>query len=202
MKNALLCILVFSVSLFSFMGHADEGPFYVVASAGYAMNKIDSDTHDELSYKLNFGYTLSEEWAVEVGYQGLGDAGLSNEDLLTSSDGLQEADYNVSAIQLSVLGRASNQHGELFYRIGVMQVNTESTFVLDASECLADNALVATQSDSVICSSDENEMAGIIGIGFDFYITRSLLLRAEIEHIQGREDYSAQALLLGLRYSF
>lgn len=198
MKNIFFSVLSLLIFTFSAASEANQRNFYVVASAGYATNEIGDDTHDELSYKLNLGYVLGEQWAVEFGFQGLGDSALSNSEILADS----ATDYSVSGFKLSALGKAGNQHGELFYRLGVAQIETDTSFALAGSACNTGSMLVTAQADSVICSANESVTAGVIGLGFDFYVTRSLLLRAEIEHIQGSRDYAAQSFLLGLRYNF
>jgi opacity protein-like surface antigen len=202
MKNVLLSML--ALALFSIPLHssAKNRTFYTVVSAGYATNDVQDETFDDLTYKANIGYVLGDQWALEFGFHGLGDAGLSNEDLINNTSGAGASNYTVNAIVLSALGKAGNEHGELFYRLGAVYLNSESTFLVASDTCAGDESLLASQTDSVLCGGDENQFAGVIGLGFDFYISRSLLLRTEFEYIQGTDDYSAQSVLLGLRYNF
>lgn len=200
---ALTCGVCTSVS-------ANNGGFHVVAAAGGAIsdvstNSFPSDDLEEVSYKLALGYELSQQWAFELAYQDMGD-----NELTMISDGqaivdFSEQAFDVSAVQLSALGKASNRHGELFYRLGVMQVMNEASYRVNASECGVDDTLVANLSTDPLLSSclrDNEELAGVIGIGFDFFVYRSLMLRLEMEYIKGEDDYEAQAAYVGFRLNF
>jgi hypothetical protein len=202
MKLIFVSLTIVLLAAFIPLSQAKQSTVYVVAGAGYATNNINNYQHDEVTFKLNVGYVLSKQWSVEIGYNGLGDSGLNNNQLAVDNANFETNDYNITAFRLSALGRARNQHGELFYRVGVMQVNAQRTYALDDTICEGNDALIATFSTTSVCQSDNDQIAGVIGLGFDFNMTDLTQLRVEIEHIQGQDDYSAQALLLGLRVNF
>lgn len=88
--------------------------------------------------------------------------------------GKQNKGLEVSGPFIAALGKATGQSGELFYRLGVIRADLKTT----------------------------SQTAGILGLGFDYYISTSLMIRSEIEHIQGESDYSANAVYIGLRVNF
>jgi hypothetical protein len=175
---ALLCVL-------SFSANADRN-FYGVLSAGYAQNEIDNYELDKASYKVSIGYELSPQWYVEAGYQALGEENASAAMALTDAD---IAEF--SALYLSVLGKARGQYGELFYKLGAARVDTNVESVSN---------LVCTPGP--VCQVDESLIAGVIGLGFDLYVHHSTMLRFEVEHMQGEQDYSANAAYIGVRLNF
>jgi opacity protein-like surface antigen len=202
MKNLMIVMLTLSLALVPKLSAANEDNFYTILGVGYATNSVNDDDLDELSYKLNIGYVLSRQWAIEIGFQGLGNSGLSNSDLLIDNSNFETADYDVNAFGISALGKAGNRQGELYYRLGLLQVNTQRNYVTDAGQCETSDALLLSEQSVDICSNDDSQIAGVIGLGFDFFVTPSLLLRTEIEHIQGNDDYSSQVFTVGLRFHF
>lgn len=202
MKFSLVSIIFVLIVSFTPYSQAKQSRLYVVAAGGYATNDINNYDHDEVTFKLNVGYVLSDQWSVELGYSGLGDSGLSNNDLAIDNTNFDTNDYNVTALRLSALGRARNQHGELFYRLGVMQINAQRTYAIGGEVCEGGDSLIGTISNTSICENDNDQIAGVIGIGFDLNMTDFTQLRFELEHIQGQDEYSGQAVLIGLRVNF
>ena len=202
MKLIIVSLIFALLAAFTPFSQAKQNTFYVVAGGGYASNDINNYEHDEVTFKLNLGYVLSDQWSVELGYNGLGDSGLNNSQLAVDNANFETNDYSITAFRLSALGRARNQHGELFYRVGVMQVNAQRTYALDGAVCEGSDSLIGTFSTTSVCQSDNDQIAGVIGLGFDFNLTNFTQLRVEVEHLQGQDDYSAQAILLGLRVNF
>lgn len=202
MKLSLVSITLLLMASFTSYSQVEHSGLYAVGAVGYAKNDINDYNHDELTYKLNFGYVLSDQWSIEVGYNALGDSGLNNDELATSNATFETNDYNITAIRISALGRARNQHGELFYRVGVMQVNAERTYAIGGDVCEGTDSLIETISSASICFNDDDQIAATIGLGFDFNITNYLQLRLELEYNKGEDDYSSQAALVGLRVNF
>ncbi len=183
---ALLCSLSFSALA--------EQNFYGVLSAGYVKNEVEEYELNKASYKLGIGYELTSQWYLEAGYQALGE---ENADADFADIDADKAEF--SALYLSILGKARGEYGELFYRLGAMRVDAdvESVSSLDCEPGVAPSPTVPAS-----CSFDEGLIAGVVGIGFDFYVHHSTMMRFEIEYIKGEKDYVATAGYIGLRYNF
>jgi hypothetical protein len=162
---------------------------YGVVSLGYANNDIDTFETEGLSYKLGVGYELTEQWYVEGTFQGLG-----NEDSGTFPEfGSSTSDFY--ALSVSALGKARNQYGELFYRVGVAHVNAQ---VESVGQLVCEPNIVTPG----LCEIDEGIIAGVIGLGFDFHVFRSAMVRFEVEYINGEQGYNANAAHIGVRLNF
>jgi len=179
-------LIIIGICLFSNAAFA-ESNFYGILSAGYAQSEVDDFELDKASYKFGIGYELNRQWYIEAGYQSLGEVNAGEQAELTGSD---VAEF--SAVYLAALGKASGQFGELFYRAGVMRV--------DASVQSA--TALSCPAGPTVCRIDNSLLAGVLGLGFDFYIHHSTMLRFEVEYIKGEQDYTAAAAYLGLRLNF
>ncbi|WP_371195049.1 outer membrane beta-barrel protein [Glaciecola sp. SC05] len=182
----ILCLL-------SFSAHAERN-FYGILSAGYVQNEVQDFELDKASYKLGIGYELTPQWYLEAGFQGLGE--------LNASDQFATADSDVaefSGLYLAALGKARGQYGELFYRLGMMRVDANVQSISNLT-CPGDPAVASVGP--AICSVDNSLLAGVFGVGFDFYIHHSTMLRFEVEYIKGEQDYTATAAYVGVRLNF
>jgi len=191
-----MLVLVFTLSTFTPV-EAKEGSFYGIISGGYASNDFDGESFDEASYKVGLGYQLAKQWNIELGFQALGEDRLDLGELNHNN-----ASQEVVASYVSALGRAGNRHGELFYRIGLLRADISEDYLSLGAECHRGGSIMAAMNDSVLCQRSESNMAAVLGVGFDFYIHHSTLLRLEIEHIQGQDGFSAQAVYIGFRLNF
>ncbi len=209
------CAIVLGASLLSVPQAvmAKAGEYYALAAIGYALNevetKVDSNASkyevEELSYKVSVGYELSKHWAIEAGVHILGDTDIDNSELVFDNPDFKQRDYSLQAIQVSALGKAGNQHGELFYRIGVLQIKPEATYVTQEAQCMGSDRVVTSPNATSlvsVCQNDDSFLAGVVGLGFDFYVNESLLLRTEVEYIQGEQGYSSKGIYLGFKYNF
>jgi hypothetical protein len=177
--------------------HAKEGSFYGIGAAGYAANDFGGQDLDDVSYKIGVGYELGKQWNLEVGFQALGDDRLDMDEL-----SLDNASQEINAVYLSALGRAGNRYGELFYRVGVLRADVSTDYLSLGTDCANTGSAIMVLSATVVCQSSNSNIAGVFGIGFDFYIHHSTMLRIEFEHIQGQDSFSAQAAYIGIRLNF
>ena len=118
----------------------------------------------------------------EAGYMNLFDYTESNEN--------GSVDAQSEALYLAVLGKASSTTGELFYKLGVARVDVSATL-----SCGTD-AVPAT------CGYDEGLAAGLVGLGFDYYVSQNAMIRFEYTYLGGEDSFSTNMLNLGLRYNF
>lgn len=185
--------------------HATDN-LYSVISGGYTDTEFSDNSAEGGTYKIAVGYQFHRQWYAEFGYQKLSD----QSDLTVMPASLAETD-NVEfglqgdALFAALLGKANGSLGELFYRVGVLNVDMSGQQAGSDQGCsLGDSSEVMLQSGEAwtLCSYDEGSIAGVFGIGFDFYISSRAMLRAEIEHISGEHDLSVNAAYVGLRYNF
>lgn len=188
--NRLFAILI--LSIFSFSASAERN-IYGVLSAGYAQNEIDDFEFDKSSYKLGIGYELSRQWYIEAGFQSLGEQN-AGEQFEQINDDVVE----IAGLYLSALGKARGQYGELFYRLGVMRADAEVQSVANLS--CANSPETAIENN--VCRIDDSLMAGVFGLGFDVFIHHSTMVRFEVEHIRGEQDFAASAAYIGIRLNF
>jgi hypothetical protein len=192
--KATLMILIVQILAVS---SALANTFYAVAAGGYVENETQFMSVDTPSYKLGIGYQFHPKWYLETGFQLLGEQNTDIQDI-----GFDDPLYEASGLYVSALGKASGRSGELFYRIGVMKADIKTTQI-SASTCDTIGLMqVAAVNGGNLCSSDDGILAGMLGIGFDYYLSSSLLIRSEVEHIQGESEYSANAIYIGLRVNF
>lgn len=183
-----------------------KGDLYGVVTAGYGKTDFETNDVDHGAYKLAIGYQFHRQWYAEFGYQQLSNQSLLAE-LPTTSEALQNAEFGMkaNAMVASVLGKAGSQTGELYYRLGIMNIDVEGQHLSDNGECSFGEARMFSVDGGpqmALCEYDEGVLGGVIGIGFDFYLGVNLMLRTEIEHISGENGFKHNAGYVGLRYNF
>ena len=153
---------------------------YAVANMGYGNVDTEIDNEADISYSAALGYRFHRQWYIEGGYISLIDA--DNDDQSLSSKGPYVA----------LLGKASSQKGELYYKLGVANIDIEHVSI-NGSACGADD---------VICGYDDSIVAGLAGLGFDYYVGLQSMVRVEYTYFGGKDDFSAHIVNLGFRYNF
>jgi hypothetical protein len=180
---------------------------YAVFSLGYADFEVAQQESSGMGYKLAFGYQFDPQWYVEAGYQQL----IHDELFITSLP--SAADINSSenrqqgdALFVSFLGKATGSIGELFYRIGALKTDIRGQSLLSGEgNCELGQGSTISIVDfgtATLCDYDESGIAGVMGIGFDYFISARAMVRAEIEYIKGQDNLSVTAAFVGLRYNF
>lgn len=180
---------------------------YSVFSVGYSDVELIEDSNKGFGYKMAFGYQIDPQWYVEAGYQQLIHNTLYSTDLpsaadFTNGEHLQQAD----ALFVSFLGKASGPMGELFYRLGVLKTDIRGQQLLAGDrECelgQANTLVIADFGAATMCDYDEGGVAGVIGLGFDYFIGARTMLRTEVEYIKGQDNLTVTTVNVGLRYNF
>ena len=185
MRKVLLTTVCSLAVLVSVSVNATD-KIYAVVSGGFADSEFAESSVDGASYKFAVGHQFHPQWYFEGGYQRIADEG---GDLASQPyNELLEGD----ALFLSVLGKAGSRQGELFYRLGVMRADMQGyTPIADcAEECNSFDRYV----DSVF--------AGVVGFGYDWYISLNSMIRFEVEHISGEDSLQVNAAFIGYRYNF
>ncbi|MEP1446326.1 MAG: outer membrane beta-barrel protein [Paraglaciecola sp.] len=205
MSKKQICVLVFSWIVSIQTLAADN--LYTVFSVGYSDVDFIQDSNKGLGYKIAFGYQFDPQWYLEAGYQLLIHDSLYTTDLPTSNavsnaENLQQGD----ALFIAFLGKASGRTGELFYRLGVLKTDVRGQQLLAGErECEFGKASVLAIADfgtATLCDYDESGVAGVIGLGFDYFVGARTMIRTEIEYIKGQDNLSTAAATVGLRYNF
>jgi hypothetical protein len=165
---------------------------YGAAGMLYSTTEFSQRDEDDVGYQLVLGHAISRQWYIEVGYSEL---------MNMSSDNKGNLDMETNALYISALGKASNQVGELFYRIGVANLDVAALEQPIDDSCEL-GALREQVSGVSLCQYDEGILAGIIGLGFDFYIANKTFLRLEVNYFRGENDYVSGTAFVGIRYNF
>lgn len=91
---------------------------------------------------------------------------------------------------MAFLGKASSPTGELFYRVGVLKTDIRGQqFLSGVRECEFGQANVIAIADfgaTTICDYDKSGVAGVVGLGYDYFVGARYIVRAEIEYIKGQ----------------
>ncbi|MGQ8364697.1 outer membrane beta-barrel protein [Glaciecola sp. 1036] len=169
--------------------------FYGIASAGFAQTEVESYELDSFSYKIGLGYELTKQWNIEFGYQSFGEENPA--DPVVS---INEPSAELSALYLAMLGNAEGNFGQLYYKVGLLAINSQVDFI-SGTVCDASFETVSTLA-GTLCSMDDTLIAGQLGLGFDFYIHHSTMIRTEIEWTKGQNGFESAAVYLGLRLNF
>lgn len=200
-----ISVLVLS-SLFSLPTIAADN-LYSVFSVGYSDVQFIQDSNQGLGYKMALGYQIDPQWYVEAGYQQLIHDQLNSTDLPTAID-ISNAEHvqQGDALFLAFLGKASGPMGELFYRLGVLKTDIRGQQLLaGVRECEFGQANVMDITGfgaATRCDYDEGGVAGVIGLGFDYFVGARTMLRTEIEYVTGQDDLAVTTFNIGLRYNF
>jgi hypothetical protein len=177
---------------------------YTVIGATYSKLDYAAQTVDDVTYKFVLGYQIDHQWYAEFGYQQLANQGAAQ----FAPETTQQADdfagqAQGDALYAALLGKASGEMGELFYKIGVMKIDIKGQALVSAQQSCSIGLAGAMQSTNYqVCDYDEGSVAGIISMGFDFYLTEKTMLRTEVEYIKGQDKLEATTLQLGVRYNF
>lgn len=177
-----------------------------------ALSPMYSDvqaTHSkkEVGFNLSFGTEIHKQWYAELGVNYFS-SGFDNLTQPTDLDTAFAADSGIDAsgVHLAFLGKAKNQRGELYYRIGIAALNvTSEKYVTPESSCGSASRIETMALDGAavsLCSMDDTKLAGMIGIGFDTYLGYETQLRFAIDHYRGQDDIQINTIQLGLRYNF
>jgi outer membrane protein W len=201
-------MLVCTLLLLGVVEHtfATEG-LYVVSTIGSAKTEYDDAKLNDLSYKLGMGYQIDRQWYIETGIQKWVSDKMATE-LPSSAQLLQDQSLKLdaTALYLAFLGKAAGPAGELFYRVGVLKTDIKGQQIKSGIQiCELGNAtsiVVSVDESYTYCEYDEGGIAGVIGLGFDYFISSKAMLRTEIEYVKGQNNLTVSAAYIGLRYNF
>ncbi|SVE06508.1 uncharacterized protein METZ01_LOCUS459362, partial [marine metagenome] len=56
--------------------------------------------------------------------------------------------------------------------------------------------------EAAVCGYDDTIIAGLAGLGFDYYLGLQSMVRVEYTYFGGKDDFSAHIVNLGFRYNF
>jgi outer membrane autotransporter protein len=180
---------------------------YAVFSVGYSDVELTQASNKDYGYKMALGYQFDTQWYVEAGYQQLINDNLYSTDLpiaadVTNNENMQQGE----ALFLAFLGKASGSNGELFYRLGVLKTDIREQKLLEGVRvCEFGQATVLAITDfgaATMCDYDESGVAGVIGLGFDYFVGARSMLRSEIEYIKGQNNLTVTTVTVGFRYNF
>ncbi|MEP7704714.1 outer membrane beta-barrel protein [Paraglaciecola sp. 25GB23A] len=199
-----VCVLM----LLGFGGqtYATEG-LYAVSTIGSAKTEFVDTSNNDLSYKLGMGYQIDRQWYFEAGIQKWASDSMASE-LPITLEQLQDTSLKLdtTALYATFLGKAAGPAGELFYRIGLLKTDIKGQQVLAGNQVceLGSTTAIALNDEQnySFCQFDEGGVAGVIGLGFDYFISHKMMVRTELEYIKGQNNLSMSGAYVGLRYNF
>lgn len=187
------CKLLFSIFCFccsALPAQAIE-KMYGVVGVGFTDAEYSETVEETVSYKLVLGHQFHRQWYFEGGYYQIADVESDNNSFTFQAD----------ALYFGALGKASHAVGELFYRIGVASVNVQAIESSGINPCTTGDA-IAVIGESNVCAYDESVVAGILGLGFDYYVATKIFVRFEAEYLRGKDGFDVSIFSIGLRYNF
>lgn len=203
LKSIGYAMLLSSLLGFSSIAHS-KTKMYAAVAGGYLQGENDVSSAEGGSYKLSIGYELHPQWYLEASYQSL-----PEQDHLVAATVTGDTQSDIEPAfkgniwGLSMLGKAGNRSGELFYRVGILAFNTDyQSLGSGADLCGSANNLSVSGTAYSLCENSASGMAGVIGLGFDYFIGRNMLIRIEAEHIEGEGGFNSDGGYVGIRYNF
>lgn len=195
-------LMLIGLWLFSTLTQAN---MYLAVGANYSKVEQNQLSEEAPGYSLALGYQFHRQWYLEAGFaQWLSRS--ADEDLPNTLAGV--ADYQSeqqwAGPYVALLGKATGQQGELFYRVGVTQVDSKAEQLVAGNTCeLGESRLFTVEQQPYSrCMWKESLFAGIIGLGFDFFLSKRTQLRLEADYLKGQDDFSLGVVSLALRYNF
>ncbi len=180
---------------------------YTVLVVGYSDVEDSQQDTDGVAYKLGLGYQFDPQWYVEFGYQQLINDKLLI-DSLPSALQVEQASHRLQggALFLSFLGKAANNVGELFYRLGLLKTDFKGQTIHSGTHTcdFGEASVVSIDSfgSATICQYDNDGAAAVIGLGFDYFVSARAMVRTEVEYIKGQDNLAMSVFSVGLRYNF
>lgn len=170
---------------------------YLAAGAGWTSTDfsdgVSENTMEDVNWRISGGYGLGPQWDFEAGYMTLLSGETSNSDI--------DAPIDAEFYYVGLLGKAGNQTGELFYRVGAGQANIVGASYY-ASEVTCAESTVIEAAVGTYCDVDESSLAVIIGLGFDYFFTDHLAIRFEGDYLFGEDDLKVTTATIGIKVFF
>lgn len=172
----------------------DKGTFdSALSGAGAGSPLTSSDRGGSNQWRLQLGYGLSENFAVEAGYIDFGKSKYS----ASYSGGSASGELKSGGFDLALLGILPvSEEFSLFGKLGVVAANTKSS-------------LTATGSGSAASGKDSaREVLPLVGLGVSYKLSDNLDLRSEYDRVSGlgksgkTGTMDSNMLSIGLAYHF
>lgn len=169
--------------------------------------------------QFGFGYTLTEQWSLEVGYDQLIDQepqwpGFANINNPNNGGGIVfKSGHKSAGLSVTVLGKtALDDASTLFYRVGAINNKSESwVFQHGSAACknqTADTFTYDFKSNNVpvgtvrACGYSSTNTALLYGLGIDHQFNQQWFSRVEVVGLSDPDTESLYALKLAVGYRF
>jgi hypothetical protein len=193
-------------------GHAAAD---VYTTLGGYYSKVDKPVDRSGSGgQIGVGYTLTEQWSLELGYDQLIDQspqwpGIGG----NSSSIVFKSGHKSAGLSLSVLGKtALDEYNTLFYRVGAINNKSESwVFHHGNKTCAASESPTSTNivgANNIIvgtvggCTSSNTNIGLLYGLGIDHQFNQYWFSRVELVGLSDPDAESLYALKLAVGYRF
>ncbi|RVU41713.1 hypothetical protein EOE67_00495 [Rheinheimera riviphila] len=163
--------------------------------------------------QIGFGYTLTEQWSLEVGYDQLIDQSPKWPHFGGNNTVVFESGVKNAGLALSVLGKtALDDDSTLFYRVGAINNKSESwVFHHGNKTCAASESPTHTSIVSVNqvivgtiggCASSNTNIGLLYGLGVDHQFNQQWFSRFEVVGLSDPDAESLYAIKLAVGYRF
>jgi opacity protein-like surface antigen len=198
-------------------GHAAAD---VYTTLGGYYSKVDKPVDRSGSGgQIGVGYTLTEQWSLELGYDQLIDQspqwpGFANISNPNNGGGIVfKSGHKSAGLSLSVLGKtALDEYNTLFYRVGAINNKSESwVFQHGSAACtnqIADTFTYDFISNNIpvgtvrACGNSSTNTALLYGLGIDHQFNQHWFSRVELVGLSDPDAESLYALKLAVGYRF
>lgn len=206
MKYSKLSILLLSLSVAGGVNAQGFDKNYVSASALASQIDLGNGSEDEPGFAITFGTQIHRQWYAEVGFNQFSSnlEAVDVDGIATVSDALNVG-ADASGFYVGLLGKASGQVGELYYRLGAMSLDYETYYLDSTLACGNASGQTLTLADgntTALCRKDDSDIAGMFGLGFDYYVGINSQVRFSADHIRAPNDVQINSFQVGFRYSF
>ncbi|WP_199609321.1 outer membrane beta-barrel protein [Flocculibacter collagenilyticus] len=175
---------------------------YVGAFTSYGKIENEGRNSDNSAIKVVTGLRIHPQWAIELGYADLGEVEevrtvFVNVDTDTSNTVFKNG-FEGEGISLSLLGIASSQAGQLYYKIGATKLDATQV-VYGQTTCSGTYTVVENNNR---CEKHLNDNALTFGLGWEQNLSKSWRIRTEYERMHAEGDLTIQNAYLGVVYAF
>ncbi len=161
---------------------SDFSNLYGVVNVGYGKVDTAYEGQSDVSFSAALAYQFHRQWYAEGGY-------VVQMDKHTETDSLSS-----KGPYFALLGKAGNEQGELYYKVGIAYLDVQQSFF--------EGEQPSCEGDGTNCEYQEQLFAGLVGLGFDYYLSKRVQLRMEYTYFAAKNDFSAHLTNVGVRYNF
>jgi opacity protein-like surface antigen len=171
--------------------------FYAVGSIGQSKYDAGSDDQSDTAFSFGAGYKFNNTFALEVGYNDMGEISDSISENLGGGDYYEETySFGASAVQASlVVSLPLGESASIYGRAGFADIDFDASY--EAIQ-VVDGDVVYEEAGSGTVSENKT----VFGLGFSYSFSPAVALRAEYSQYDKWEGIELSTISAGLTYQF